>query len=447
MKKKNICRISRRNLPEKSLRLSSGKRHRRVYWTQTDREKRDMKMWDMRSSIAVTCSLPYGTGSRLPGGGGTADIVSYAREMGRAYIHIDPDGGTSVLSETNVFFKGLRHLNTLNAEQTPGGTDEEMCWFSETLRNGCAKYGLSSDLIAPLEEDIIPAFARIDQLAMHYQKRHLNAGTMIALLATLAVATVTIQVLFIPHHPEVLWLEFLEMATIIGTIIISRRGEWHRKWIEYRIIAEQLRAYPFLILAGMNPTERRGTDPGDHGADDWTGMVIADFWKHPPSLPESIHENNTAIFNFITGEYLEDQARYYRKANSRHENRDETLEKVGIGLFIITMLASALHALGVGHSSAAHDAVLQIPALLTFFAILLPASGGALATIQVQREYRKNALRYDAIARQLTILIRRMRASQTLETSREILGEAYALITSENQDWRITLIVRQLHPA
>ncbi len=74
-------------------------------------------------------------------------------------------------------------------------------------------------------------------------------------------------------------------------------------------------------------------------------------------------------------------------------------------------------------------------------------SGGALTTIQVQREFHKNALRYDAIARRLTMLIRQMKASRTPDTSGNLLKEAYTLITSENQDWRITLIVRQLHPA
>lgn len=385
-------------------------------------------------------------GKSAGGRGGTSDIVDYARESGRAYVHIDPDGGPSSHSGTEAYFEGLRHLNTLNTEQTPGGTKEEISWMSETLRKGCEKSGLPADLITPFEGDVIPAFAWIDQLAIRYQKRHLNAGTVIALLATLAVATVTVQVLFIPDHPEVLWLEFFEMAAILGTIFVSRRGEWHRKWIDYRIIAEQLRAYPFLSLAGINPAERYGNNPSDHDPDDWTGMVVSSFWRNPPALPKNFEVGSTAIFNFIIGEYLEDQVRFYKKANIRHEYRDKALEIAGICLFIITMFASALHSFGVGHSSV-HEAVIQIPALLTFFALVLPAFGGTLATIQVQREYRKNALRYDAIARRLTLLIRQVRFSQTPEISRNILGEAYALITSENQDWRVTLIVRQLHPA
>lgn len=384
-------------------------------------------------------------GKPASGRGGTSDIVDYARKIGRAYVHISPDGGASRWSGTDVLFEGLRHVNTLNREEIPGGTDEGIRWLTGTLRRGCEKHGLSPDLITPFEEEVIPAFARIDRLAVIYQKRHLNAGAVIALLATLAVATVTAQVLFLPDHPEVLWLEFLEMAAVLGTIFLSRRGEWHRKWIDYRIIAEQLRAFPFLALAGITPVG--GGEDGSQDSDpgNWTGTVITALWEQYLPLPKPIGADSDAVFNFIAREYLEDQVRFYNKANLRHESRDKRFEIAGISLFGITMLASALHALGVGHGSA-HDAVLLAPALLTVFAIVLPAFGGALATIQVQREYRKNALRYDAIARRLTVLIRRMRASQTPEAAREILKEAYALITSENQDWRVTLIVRQLHP-
>mgnify|MGYP000867196801 CR=1 FL=1 len=380
-------------------------------------------------------------GKPASGQGGTSDIVNYARETGRAYVHINPAGGAPGRSGTDVLFESLHRLNILNREQTPAGTAGEIHWLSETLRNGCKKYGLPVDLVAPFEEEIIPAFARMDQLAILYQKRHLNAGTVIALLATLAVATVTVQVLFLPDHPELLWLEFLEMAGILGIVFVSRRGEWHRKWIDYRIIAEQLRAYPFLALAGMDLSEGSETNP-----EDWTGTVITGFWKR--SLPPlgDIGVRKRAIFAFIIAEYLEDQVKFYRKATVRHEARDRIFEIVGIGLFVITMIASALHALGIGHGSA-HDAGLQIPALLTVFAIVLPAFGGALTTIQVQREFHKNALRYDAIARRLTMLIRQMKASRTPDTSGNLLKEAYTLITSENQDWRITLIVRQLHPA
>ena len=398
-------------------------------------------------AVVDRCDLLIALWDGKPAGGrgGTSEIVGYARETGRAYVHINPDGGTAGRSGIDAFFEGLRHVNTLNREAMPGGTEEGIRWLTGKLRSGCENHGLSPDLIAPFEEEVIPAFARIDQLAILYQKRHLNAGAVIALLATLAVATVTVQVLFLPGHPEVLWLEFLEMAAVLGIIFLSRRGEWHRKWIDYRIIAEQLRAYPFLVLAGVTPVGGSEDGPGDYDPDDWTGSVIAALWKRPLSLPEHVEVGTRAIVTFIAGEYLEDQVRFYKKATLRHESKDKKLEIAGISLFGVTMLASALHALGVGHGPA-HEAVLPVPAFLTVFAIVLPALGGALATIQVQREYRKNALRYDAIARRLTVLIRRMRASRTPEAAGEILKEAYALITSENQDWRVTLIVRQLHP-
>lgn len=411
------------------------------------RETREEGYEEAGHAVVDRCDLLIVLWDGKPGGGrgGTSEIVGYARETGRAYVHINPDGGTAGGSGTDAFFGGLRHLNSLNREETPRGTGGEMRRLSEALRKGCENHGLPAGLIAPFEEDIIPAFVRIDQLAILYQKRHLNAGALIALLATLAVATVTVQVLFLPDHPEVLWLEFLEMAAVIGIISVSRHGEWHRRWIDYRIIAEQLRAYPFLVLAGMTPVGGSEDSLRDHDPNDWTGTVIAAFWKRPLSLPEHIEVGTRAIFNFIAGEYLEDQVQFYKKATLRHESRDKKLEIAGISLFGVTMLASALHALGVGHGPV-HEAVFQLPAFLTVFAIVLPALGGALATIQVQREYRKNALRYDAIARRLTVLIRRMQASRTPEAAGETLKEAYALITSENQDWRVTLIVRQLHP-
>jgi hypothetical protein len=141
----------------------------------------------------------------------------------KSYVHISQDGGASRWSGTNVLFEGLHHVNTLNREEIPVGTEEGIRWLTGTLRKGCEKHGLSPDPITPFE-GVIPAFARIDRLAVISQIWHLNAGAVIALLATLAVATVTAQVLFLPDHPEVFWLEFIEMAAVLGTIFLSWRG-------------------------------------------------------------------------------------------------------------------------------------------------------------------------------------------------------------------------------
>ena len=65
-------------------------------------------------------------------------------------------------------------------------------------------------------------------------------------------AAATIK-LFLPSYHRLYWFEVAAALSILFILGFSRVYEWHRKRIEYRILAERLRAAVFLHIAGVQP--------------------------------------------------------------------------------------------------------------------------------------------------------------------------------------------------
>jgi hypothetical protein len=173
----------------------------------------------------------------------------------------------------------------------------------EGLARQAQEEGLPADSLAILPQHLLPHFVRADLLAVRYQRRHARAGTAVYLLATAALTTVVLQTLFLPDLPQLLWLEVTFMAAILILLAMSRAGEWHRKWIDYRFLAERLRAALFLSTAGLDcdPPKPLPHPALSHRPDDWMVRAFTWIWS---TRPRDVSERALAfepLRNFILG--------------------------------------------------------------------------------------------------------------------------------------------------
>lgn len=106
-------------------------------------------------------------------------------------------------------------------------------------------------VLPPGLRDIDHVFRAADWLAIHYQKRThfaLKATHIMALLMGLAYIAYS-DVL--PEHIFLYaFLAFFVLAT--GVHILSNKRSWHRKYLDYRTLAEGLRVQLYWAAAGVN---------------------------------------------------------------------------------------------------------------------------------------------------------------------------------------------------
>jgi hypothetical protein len=96
-------------------------------------------------------------------------------------------------------------------------------------------------------------FREADRLALHFQRR-----VLLAMRATYAMAAIMGILLLVYQYvtaPQaLLWSFLLIFAIGVLLTVVARDNEWHRKYIDYRALAEGLRIQAFWRRAGITTT-------------------------------------------------------------------------------------------------------------------------------------------------------------------------------------------------
>jgi hypothetical protein len=381
-------------------------------------------------------------GNPAKGAGGTADIVEYARKAGRYIFWINSNNGE--INEEGQFDTNLiKSINTLkeyNSEKLHhSDLSSAINTQYEYLENEAITVNLSPNLLEPLREHLLPQFVRADLLAQRYQSRYMKTGIAVYALATIAVATVTIQTLFYAGHPEILLLEVAGMAIIIILLLISHKGEWHRKWIDYRFLAERLRAALFLSIANIEcePPKPLSHLSISHQPDEWMVRAFTWIWKQP-------HINHNVPFEpmkkFLSKAWINDQISYYSKNSKFHKRMHDLLYYTGLLFFGLTFIAALFHFIGEFFPQF-HFAPHRV---LVSLAIILPASGAALAGIRVHREHLRNAEQYNHMQYHLAEKCNQINEAKDMVELTDLLEGANEIMLRENQDWRVVFLFQKL---
>lgn len=387
-------------------------------------------------------------GKPAAGRGGTAETVDYADKVGRSTYIIDPANGSITEKRgADRSLDGLSHLNAFNMEGLAGELVEQQTRAAyRYLSERAASASLPIDCIQRLCDHLLPMFVRADTLAQRYQSLFTAAGSAVYTLAAAAVGIVTIQTLFLPEMPGLIWFEFLAMGLVLFLIWISHRRDWHRKWIDYRFLAERLRTALFLSVAGIEcdvprpPPHLRLS----HRPDDWMIRAFQWIWDARPQGPPLPPESFEALKSFLLSAWLQDQINFYVKTSSRHDKRQRRLGKLGWAVFFLALVAAAVHAANIA------DVILPeglAGRILVTIAIVFPVIGASAAGIRGQREYVRSAERYRHMAQHLCMSIDDLRQAPDLTTLASVLDQVNQVMLLENQDWRALVLTQELHPA
>jgi hypothetical protein len=384
-------------------------------------------------------------GEPAAGSGGTAEIVALARHVGRwlFWIHAE-DGAIREENRPTTLAETIACLSTYNQERLDQARlDSAVASGQQMFREQARAARLDASYLTPLWCYLLPQLVRADLLAGRYQRRHNLAVYGVTALAVLAVAAVTIQVLFFPSLPQLVWIEVAAMALILSLIFISRRRQWHRKWIDYRFLAERLRAALFVAACGLECSPPRPLPHSvAHRPDDWMVKVFARIWSRRPQPNIQPAPMFDALREFLLSAWIRDQAVFYTRRSQQFHSAQERLSLAGLTLFVVTLIAAVIHMLEGGRAPVGE--IGMSGSLLIAVAIILPALGAALADIRIHREYSRNAERYAHMARLLTSLDHQIARTRDMSELLPLLEEANEVMLREQQDWRVVVLFQEI---
>jgi len=303
--------------------------------------------------------------------------------------------------------------------------DEWRCF-----RTNCAS---SLQIVAPLDllED---AYARADGLATHFALTYRSGHIFNFLLGALAV-WLGLGAFMAPT------LKFgFEIAELIVTIAIITntqlgiRGEWHRRWLDYRQLAERLRPMRSLKLLALGAPDPPGTptNPVPHRWIDWYG---ARLWRAMGCPAASIDAARAgAIASSVAEHEISPQVDYHRRHSEEIQRLDHRLERTGNLLFAATLLMCiatvAMFAFGMHGITRYSDWSILVSAGF-------PALGTAVFGIRLQAEFGVSALRSQATALALDAIAQELRSQPSLGRAADLTEQAARRMLSDLDEWRL----------
>lgn len=237
-------------------------------------------------------------------------------------------------------------------------------------------------------------FRIADWLAIHFQKRVLLAMRVIYLVAFVMGVAFTMYD-NLPEQDKMLFVFLFLFATgLVVSTIASRRG-WHRKYLDYRALAEGLRVQCYWRRAGISLTgdpefardslmQKQDIELG------WVRNVMRSAGLFGQAWPQ--RQNETALRGVIdewVGDATHGELGYYRRRTEQRERSHRINEAMGAmcllaGIFISVVLAVLVHTLSVD----AKNDLIVVMAVFSIFAAVREAYSFRKADRELIRQYR-----------------------------------------------------------
>ena len=436
-------------------------------------------------------------GEPAKGLGGTADVVDYAVCRGIPVLHLPPDGPAAILwsgleqQPPALFHRGNVPRRPLDPETLRGvvgsllllpGSEQELirAYYAEPERlwrpriefplllalAGIRRLGLanlrSTPYHAKAQADWAPfrtpsmlrdaaamhsldrlerAFAWADGLADHFAQNY-RGGVIFNFVAAASAVLLSLVGFIWPAGKTALVIaELVLIAALIVNTEVGTRGEWHRRWLDYRFLAEQLRTMRSLKLFSIATPMICGD--GAREERHWTHWYAAAVWRGlgtPPSIADA--PALAALAAHAATQDVESQLSYHRANAHRMHALDHRLHRFGGALFYATGLIGLILLAGF---TLGIDAIAAQAKYLSVLTAALPTIGGAVFGIRGAGDFAGAAARSARTAAHLERVAARLKGDDpTLADAARALEDAAAAMLGDLGEWRNAYRSRKL---
>lgn len=237
-------------------------------------------------------------------------------------------------------------------------------------------------------------FLAADWLAIHFQRRVLLAMRVIYLVAFVMGVAFTMYD-NLPDQDNMLFVFMFLFATGVVVSAVAKRRGWHRKYLDYRALAEGLRVQCYWRRAGISLTgdpefahdslmQKQDIELG------WVRNVMRSAGLSGHAWPARRDE---AALSGVIDEWVGDEKHgelgYYRIRTEQRERTHRINEALGAmcllaGIFISIVLALMVHKL----SNDAKNDLIVVMAVFSIFAAVREAYSFRKADRELIRQYR-----------------------------------------------------------
>ena len=304
----------------------------------------------------------------------------------------------------------------------------------QEFRDACAQGHGVSAAIDPLQR----AYCWSDQLARHFAQTYRSGHIFNFIVGAVAVLT-ALAGLVVPSGKLVLATAELAMiAAVIANTHVGVKHGWHRRWLDYRQLAERLRPMRSLKLLGVAAPRR---SPTAQTADRrWTEWYAAGMWRAMSSPSGTIRDPRRLAATLADHE-LAPQIAYHRHAAHQAETLDHRLHVIGLVLFSATVIGCLVMIAGY---FIAPDWVTANAKIFVILSAGLPAVGTAIFGIRVQGDFAGTAQRSLSTATRLEASVAEARGAGDLTRAADLFEEAARAMLADLGEWQLSHQQREL---
>lgn len=312
-------------------------------------------------------------------------------------------------------------------------TEEE--W--QSYRSGCPEaHGIS----APIDV-LQQAYGWADALASHFAQTY-RSGHIFAFVLGGAAVCLGLSAFMAPHLK--IYFAVAEIVVTLAIILnaaIGNRNAWHRRWLDYRQLAERLRPMRSLKLLGIAAPDPPGTrtNPVPRRWIDWYAMAI---WRAMGAPGGVIDRSGAKCLAVAVADYeVEPQVHYHRRNARLIESLDHRLEWVGTGLFAATLIVAGANLIGILTGAR------FVEIYGDWFNLIeagFPALGTAIFGIRFQADFGGDALRSMTTAQTLERIDTELRKDIDLCRAADLTEQAARVMLSDLDEWRLVNQQREL---
>ena len=318
-------------------------------------------------------------------------------------------------------------------------------WRQSPIEEGLAEPG-GANALTGAHEPLMHAYAWSNFLAIRYAQLFRSSHVTNYLLSTLAVILALIGLIFPKAKVVLVVAELAVIGLLFFNTSAGTKGEWHRRWLQYRHLAESMRPLVYLKRAGLVSTPFRtdivrGALNHEAGAD-WTRWYAAAIWRqmdNPTGVMDAAAIRHLA--DEAVADQIIDQAAYHQVNAERMHKLDHQLHEVGNFLMGAVIASCVLFLAGYYF---VHEWVVQ----LTYFFIVLtaglPAISSAVFGMRGHGEHLLAASRSARTAVALEANAARLKQAVKLETVASELETTAAIMLSDLNEWTLAYRERSL---
>jgi hypothetical protein len=289
------------------------------------------------------------------------------------------------------------------------------------------------NIAAPIDvlED---SYSWADRLATHFAQTYRSGHIFNFVLGGLAVC-LGLSAFMMPH------LKFEEAALETGLTVaiilnawIGTRNQWHRRWLDYRQLAERLRPMRSLKLLGIAAPDPPGTSTNPVPRR-WIDWYASGIWRAMGCVAGSLDGDRAERLAKAIGEYeVAPQVGYHERNSAQIHKLDHRLGAIALGLFVATVIVTLVTLIGLAVDSAWVNAYGN---WLTLISAGFPALATAIFGIRFQADFGGDAIRSKSAANALRTIDEELQGGVSLPRAADLVEEAARLMLGHLDEWRL----------